>query len=205
MWQFDALGVAGLAGFADSDSRLAHSEDNTKKLDSASYTHPFTQTCAVSSAATTAKATSPLSAQEPSLCQSSSDTEVRIGRDVTWPRTRSSSTSDWPLSVLVSDGADQVRQDSLPDTGAQPLVNDDETIILAVNGEIYNHVALRKSLKNPATFKTHSDCEVIMHLVRLRPCDGADSSTKSTAPACATCSTACSPSSSSTRPLPPLD
>jgi asparagine synthase (glutamine-hydrolysing) len=51
------------------------------------------------------------------------------------------------------------------DTGAQPLVNDDETIILAVNGEIYNHVELRKSLKNPATFKTHSDCEVIMHLV----------------------------------------
>ncbi|KAK1927664.1 hypothetical protein DB88DRAFT_478814 [Papiliotrema laurentii] len=52
------------------------------------------------------------------------------------------------------------------DTGAQPLVNEDETIILAVNGEIYNHVALRKGLKNPATFKTHSDCEVIMHLYK---------------------------------------
>lgn len=54
------------------------------------------------------------------------------------------------------------------DTGAQPLVNEDESIILAVNGEIYNHVALRKGLKNPATFKTHSDCEVIMHLVSVR-------------------------------------
>ncbi|KAL7424662.1 asparagine synthetase [Cryptotrichosporon argae] len=52
------------------------------------------------------------------------------------------------------------------DTGAQPLVNDDETLILAVNGEIYNHVALRKGLKNPAHFKTHSDCEVIMHLYK---------------------------------------
>ncbi|EIW66432.1 asparagine synthase (glutamine-hydrolyzing) [Tremella mesenterica] len=52
------------------------------------------------------------------------------------------------------------------DTGAQPLVNEDETIILAVNGEIYNHLALRKSLKQPATFKTHSDCEVIMHLYK---------------------------------------
>lgn len=52
------------------------------------------------------------------------------------------------------------------DTGAQPLVNDDGTLILAVNGEIYNHVALRKGLKNKdAVFKTHSDCEVIMHLV----------------------------------------
>jgi asparagine synthetase B (glutamine-hydrolysing) len=46
------------------------------------------------------------------------------------------------------------------DTGAQPLVNEDETLILAVNGEIYNHLALRKGLKNPAKFKTHSDCEV---------------------------------------------
>lgn len=57
------------------------------------------------------------------------------------------------------------------DTGAQPLINDDGTLILCVNGEIYNHVALRKGLKNPtAKFKTHSDCEVIHHLVRqFRP------------------------------------
>jgi asparagine synthase (glutamine-hydrolysing) len=61
----------------------------------------------------------------------------------------------------------ELRSCLVPDTGAQPLVNEDETIVLAVNGEIYNHVALRKSLKHPATFKTHSDCEVIMHLVRL--------------------------------------
>ncbi|KAL8280973.1 hypothetical protein RQP46_006652 [Phenoliferia psychrophenolica] len=52
------------------------------------------------------------------------------------------------------------------DTGAQPLVNDDETLILAVNGEIYNHRTLRKNLKLPAVFKTHSDCEVIMHLYK---------------------------------------
>lgn len=52
------------------------------------------------------------------------------------------------------------------DTGAQPLVNEDGSVVLAVNGEIYNHVALRKSLKQDAVFKTHSDCEVIMHLVR---------------------------------------
>ncbi|KAK8861696.1 asparagine synthase (glutamine-hydrolyzing) [Kwoniella newhampshirensis] len=53
------------------------------------------------------------------------------------------------------------------DTGAQPLVNQDETLVLAVNGEIYNHVALRKGLKDKdAVFKTHSDCEVIMHLYK---------------------------------------
>ncbi|KAL7410725.1 asparagine synthase-domain-containing protein [Mrakia frigida] len=53
------------------------------------------------------------------------------------------------------------------DTGAQPLLSDDGTISLCVNGEIYNHLALRKGLKNQdAVFKTHSDCEVIMHLYK---------------------------------------
>lgn len=52
------------------------------------------------------------------------------------------------------------------DSGAQPLTNEDETIILAVNGEIYNHRLLRKHLKKPYHFKTHSDCEVIIPLVR---------------------------------------
>ncbi|KIO32448.1 hypothetical protein M407DRAFT_66595 [Tulasnella calospora MUT 4182] len=53
------------------------------------------------------------------------------------------------------------------DTGAQPLINGDETLILCVNGEIYNHVALRKELPGNPQFKTHSDCEVIHHLYRL--------------------------------------
>lgn len=54
----------------------------------------------------------------------------------------------------------------MTDSGAQPLVNEEETLFLAVNGEIYNHRILRKQLKSNAKFKTHSDCEVILHLVR---------------------------------------
>ncbi|KAK9782856.1 hypothetical protein SCAR479_01199 [Seiridium cardinale] len=50
------------------------------------------------------------------------------------------------------------------DSGAQPLTNEDDTIILAVNGEIYNHRLIRKNLKTPYHFKTHSDCEVIIPL-----------------------------------------
>lgn len=58
------------------------------------------------------------------------------------------------------------------DSGAQPLVSDDGKLILAVNGEIYNHRLLRKSLKNQdAVFKTHSDCEVILHLYREHGAD----------------------------------
>jgi asparagine synthase (glutamine-hydrolysing) len=52
------------------------------------------------------------------------------------------------------------------DSGAQPLTNEDESIALAVNGEIYNHRVIRKGLKTPYSFKTHSDCEVIIPLVR---------------------------------------
>lgn len=53
------------------------------------------------------------------------------------------------------------------DSGAQPLVSDDGKIFLCVNGEIYNHRQLRKSLKDQSVeFKTQSDCEVIMYLYR---------------------------------------
>ncbi|KAI0797882.1 glutamine-hydrolyzing asparagine synthase [Abortiporus biennis] len=52
------------------------------------------------------------------------------------------------------------------DTGAQPLVSTDGKTILAVNGEIYNHIKLRAGLKTPYQFKTHSDCEVIIPLYK---------------------------------------
>ncbi|CEP14488.1 hypothetical protein [Parasitella parasitica] len=51
-------------------------------------------------------------------------------------------------------------------SGAQPIVSDDEEIILSVNGEIYNHKQLRQSLKEQHHFKTESDCEVIMHMYK---------------------------------------
>ncbi|KAJ1830627.1 asparagine synthetase [Coemansia sp. RSA 2706] len=52
------------------------------------------------------------------------------------------------------------------DTGAQPLTDADEKIILTVNGEIYNHKQLEQQLQKPAQFKTHSDCEVILHMYK---------------------------------------
>ncbi|KAL3487105.1 hypothetical protein BJX62DRAFT_214199 [Aspergillus germanicus] len=50
------------------------------------------------------------------------------------------------------------------DSGAQPLVNDSGSLALAVNGEIYNHRILRKTLDVEYNYKTHSDCEVIIPL-----------------------------------------
>ncbi len=45
--------------------------------------------------------------------------------------------------------------------GAQPLRSPDGRLALAVNGEIYNHKALRAGLGKPYAFQTDSDCEVI--------------------------------------------
>lgn len=51
------------------------------------------------------------------------------------------------------------------ESGAQPLVTEDESVILSVNGEIYNYRELTKTLSRPHNFKTESDCEVILYLV----------------------------------------
>jgi asparagine synthase (glutamine-hydrolysing) len=55
------------------------------------------------------------------------------------------------------------------DSGAQPLVTPDGAQVLAVNGEIYNHRALRAELEAGYDFQTHSDCEVILPLYRNGP------------------------------------
>ena len=48
--------------------------------------------------------------------------------------------------------------------GAQPLLDTNAGRALAVNGEIYNHVALRDKLMRPHEWKTKSDCEIILYL-----------------------------------------
>ncbi len=50
------------------------------------------------------------------------------------------------------------------DTGTQPMSNEDDTIWITYNGELYNYKELRKILEQKGhTFKTHSDTEVIIH------------------------------------------
>lgn len=48
--------------------------------------------------------------------------------------------------------------------GKQPISNEDQTVTVVFNGEIYNHLELRKELENKNhIFKTHSDTEVLVH------------------------------------------
>ena len=49
--------------------------------------------------------------------------------------------------------------------GQQPIFNEDETLALIINGEIYNYQALREELiERGHRFRTHSDSEVVLHL-----------------------------------------
>ncbi|MEL6304276.1 MAG: asparagine synthase B [Bacteroidota bacterium] len=53
-----------------------------------------------------------------------------------------------------------------PTSGKQPLYSDDGQLVLAANGEIYNHQELRKRFEGKYEFKTQSDCEVILALYK---------------------------------------
>ncbi|HFG2105438.1 asparagine synthase B [Vibrio cholerae] len=56
-------------------------------------------------------------------------------------------------------------------SGAQPLYSPDRKLILAVNGEIYNHKEIRERYKDQYEFQTDSDCEVILALYRDKGAD----------------------------------
>jgi len=53
-----------------------------------------------------------------------------------------------------------------PVSGKQPLFSEDKKLVLAANGEIYNHRELRKQFEGNYNFQTESDCEIILALYR---------------------------------------
>ena len=61
-----------------------------------------------------------------------------------------------------------------PAGGAQPLLSEDGALVLAVNGEIYNHRLLEGALKQPYAFQSGSDCEVINALYAESKARGGD-------------------------------
>lgn len=58
-----------------------------------------------------------------------------------------------------------------PSSGKQPLYSKDGKLVLAVNGEIYNHQDYRKKYADNYEFLTQSDCEVILALYRDKGVD----------------------------------
>jgi asparagine synthase (glutamine-hydrolysing) len=68
----------------------------------------------------------------------------------------------------VSDGAVVLGHARLSivdlETGAQPLFNEDSTLALVYNGEVYGYQDLRDELCNRHVFRTSTDSEVLVHL-----------------------------------------
>ncbi len=85
-------------------------------------------------------------------CREKSGIEGPIGRASTAARAPCSLTN---ASSIVD-----------PQSGGQPLYSPDGRLVLAVNGEIYNHRELRRELAGEYDFRTGSDCEVILPLYR---------------------------------------
>ncbi|MBB1472089.1 MULTISPECIES: asparagine synthase B [unclassified Luteimonas] len=97
--------------------------------------------------------------------------DLRLGADVSLLRPLALSLStlqrhrgpDWsgvhaePAALLVHERLAIVD----PAGGAQPLRSADGSLVLAVNGEIYNHRELQDGLQDGYAFQTGSDCEVI--------------------------------------------
>ncbi len=48
--------------------------------------------------------------------------------------------------------------------GAQPMTNETGDLAVSFNGEIYNHLDLRRGLQDRHVFRTRSDTEVLLHL-----------------------------------------
>src|SRR5580765_2287066 len=57
--------------------------------------------------------------------------------------------------------------------GWQPLYNEDQSLALVADGEIYNHIERRAELERLGHhFATGSDCETILHLYEQYGLDG---------------------------------
>src|SRR5438093_9598321 len=68
----------------------------------------------------------------------------------------------WPEATLIHTRLSII---DLSPTGAQPMANEDRTVWTTFNGEIYNHLELRRQLEARGhVFKGHSDTEVLPHL-----------------------------------------
>ncbi|KAB8192940.1 asparagine synthase B [Lysobacter maris] len=83
---------------------------------------------------------------------------------------------DWS-GVYVDDGAILVHERLAivdPAGGAQPIRSGDGRLVLAVNGEIYNHRELEAALRQSYAFQSGSDCEVINALYRQGVDGGGD-------------------------------
>jgi len=67
--------------------------------------------------------------------------------------------------ISVGFGHRRLKIIDLSEAGHQPMSNEDKTVWIVFNGEIYNYKDLRRELENKGhIFKSNTDTEVIIHL-----------------------------------------
>jgi asparagine synthase (glutamine-hydrolysing) len=60
----------------------------------------------------------------------------------------------------------------LSENGRQPMMSEDQDVVITVNGEIYNFREIRNELKQKYNFRSESDSEVILHGYKQYGIDG---------------------------------
>jgi asparagine synthase (glutamine-hydrolysing) len=73
-----------------------------------------------------------------------------------------------PAAARVGLGHRRLAVIDLSPGGVQPMTNEDQTLWIVFNGEIYNYRELRRGLETRHPFKSQSDTEVMLHLYEER-------------------------------------
>lgn len=97
--------------------------------------------------------------------QGSRPIDVAVLKQMVW-RMRHRGPDEYGLYVSEHVGLGHARLSIIdPEGGSQPMTNEDGSLWIVFNGEIYNHVELRPGLEGKGhRFSTRCDTEVILHL-----------------------------------------
>ncbi len=94
--------------------------------------------------------------------ENSKDCAVRVAKALHHRGPDAQGMKIWPKATLVHTRLSII---DLSENGAQPMANEDRSIWIVFNGEIYNHRQLRRDLEAKGhVFKGHSDAEVLPYL-----------------------------------------
>ena len=94
--------------------------------------------------------------------QSLTDVENKVKQMNSLTKQRGPDFTDIYLDSTVCLGHNRLAIIDLDSKSNQPFISNDENLVLAYNGEIYNFLELKKQLSKSYRFKTESDTEIII-------------------------------------------
>jgi len=99
--------------------------------------------------------------------QSLKDVENKVKQMNSLTKHRGPDFTDVYLDSTVCLGHNRLAIIDLDSKSNQPFISNDENLVLAYNGEIYNFLELKKQLSKSYKFKTESDTEIIIAAYHL--------------------------------------